>query len=467
MAANGRELPGFYFDPEKKKYFKIEANHVAPRGSKYSQEAKRKRSEAFVQTKQQELLQRSRVLQSASIAGVALHRELGCRQPGFLRARSECVVEQLGNQWSVNLEREYAMGLNRPDINCFDIDRITGGFILGVADAKGIGNVIAFPPKDENAENRGAEGASPWVMMAFRSTISSISMSPSNTIVATSTGSHQAPVVYITKATHQPETFRRTGRNLLRMGQYSSPTNPGLSLQFRPDVDTIWASTFNQFNASGPTENVAIGTSNGVIQLYGENDWQFRQAMSTTSDVLALDWLSPNTLAAGLRNATVRLWDSRSNGTSLRLFHGGPVVGVKRAGNESLVAVCGLKSSLCLYDLRMTKAASPINAHTMIPYPKVSNSTTPVIRFAYENEYTYPVGFDVNADLGIIAAGDGAGGLQVFSLRTGRHERGWKQRMQTRRDEDVWNRCVRIVENDEGPPTICAAIGSRIQKFFW
>lgn len=30
------QLPGFYFDEEKKKYFKIQPNHIAPSNAKYS-----------------------------------------------------------------------------------------------------------------------------------------------------------------------------------------------------------------------------------------------------------------------------------------------------------------------------------------------------------------------------------------------------------------------------------------------
>lgn len=40
---DGREIPGFYFDKEKKKYFKIQNPHtVPPPGSKYSLENVRK-----------------------------------------------------------------------------------------------------------------------------------------------------------------------------------------------------------------------------------------------------------------------------------------------------------------------------------------------------------------------------------------------------------------------------------------
>lgn len=40
------DLPGMYWDDDKKKYFKIQANHVAPEGAKYSRENVKKETEA-------------------------------------------------------------------------------------------------------------------------------------------------------------------------------------------------------------------------------------------------------------------------------------------------------------------------------------------------------------------------------------------------------------------------------------
>jgi len=34
-----KEIPGFYFDEQKHKYYKIQPNHIAPKDSKYSREA--------------------------------------------------------------------------------------------------------------------------------------------------------------------------------------------------------------------------------------------------------------------------------------------------------------------------------------------------------------------------------------------------------------------------------------------
>ena len=40
-----RDIPGFYYDVEKKKYFKMQPNHIAPQGSKYSKESVQREAE--------------------------------------------------------------------------------------------------------------------------------------------------------------------------------------------------------------------------------------------------------------------------------------------------------------------------------------------------------------------------------------------------------------------------------------
>jgi hypothetical protein len=77
------EIPGFYYDPEKKKYFKIQANHAAPPNAQYSQQAvKRKRSELtkrenktrFRQRENKETIQKAASLKHPL---VNLQREIG------------------------------------------------------------------------------------------------------------------------------------------------------------------------------------------------------------------------------------------------------------------------------------------------------------------------------------------------------------------------------------------------------
>ena len=104
---------GFYFDPEKKKYFKIQANHVAAQGSasKYSKEAvkkeieeqrERKRRDLFEQREEKMRIKRSRVLESPLGGGWGITRELGTT-----------VTES-----SINM-RAWAQGLQRKEVSNF------------------------------------------------------------------------------------------------------------------------------------------------------------------------------------------------------------------------------------------------------------------------------------------------------------------------------------------------------------
>lgn len=56
-----RDLPGFYYDEAKKKYFKILPNHVTPQDSKYSKDAFRKEAQSkLLQAEEKEYIQRHR-----------------------------------------------------------------------------------------------------------------------------------------------------------------------------------------------------------------------------------------------------------------------------------------------------------------------------------------------------------------------------------------------------------------------
>lgn len=79
-------IPGFYFDEEKQKYFKIQANHLVPQGAKYSKgnvkqeirKAKKQKVDDRKQTKlYQHTVKRSEILQHAITGGAGLHREQG------------------------------------------------------------------------------------------------------------------------------------------------------------------------------------------------------------------------------------------------------------------------------------------------------------------------------------------------------------------------------------------------------
>lgn len=85
-------LPGFYYDAERKKYFKIQPNHVAAHGSasKYSnatvkkeveEQREQKRRKLFEQREMKMKIKRSKVLESPLGGAWGVIRELGVAKP--------------------------------------------------------------------------------------------------------------------------------------------------------------------------------------------------------------------------------------------------------------------------------------------------------------------------------------------------------------------------------------------------
>lgn len=347
----------------------------------------------------------------------------------------------------------------KPEISCFDYDAATGGLLIGASDRLGQGTVMSLIPIANNADNGPTPHQKPTenhldvrALMAVKSDISSVNIAPSRAVVITSQGGNNTPpIVHLTRLLDPAEAENE-----------SIPVDSGMSMQFRhPDITTIWCSAPNPWETSG-NDQIAIGTQTSVINIHGSGHWQTHPAIRTDSDVLALSWIAPHTLAAGLRSAEVRLWDSRSNGTSLRLRHRGVVTGIKSAGSEAQIVVDGLRSSLCMYDLRMVRA----------PKKTGSRPSKALIEFASEDhQEMYPTGFDVNPELGIVIAAGDKDWLSAYSLRSGKRLERWRISNElsldpSKREEGV-TKCARFVETQQGAPEIMASFNSRIVKFAW
>ncbi|KAF2478740.1 hypothetical protein BDY17DRAFT_328261 [Neohortaea acidophila] len=86
---NRGDLPGYYWDEDKKRYFKIQANHLVPEAAKYAkgnvnQErriSKKRKTETQQKAKRQSaLMRKAPVLNSSVLGGTGLGRELGVDQ---------------------------------------------------------------------------------------------------------------------------------------------------------------------------------------------------------------------------------------------------------------------------------------------------------------------------------------------------------------------------------------------------
>ena len=123
-------IPGFYYDNEKRKYFKIQPNHVATHGpaSKYSKAAvkreteeqhEQKRRKVLEQKKREMTIKRSKVLNDPLAGGWGVTRELGLND----------------TEGTTTMMRAWAHGLESRAVLCFrhHPGRGSGTFVIDKA----------------------------------------------------------------------------------------------------------------------------------------------------------------------------------------------------------------------------------------------------------------------------------------------------------------------------------------------
>ena len=189
----------------------------------------------------------------------------------------------------------------------------------------------------------------------------------------------------------------------------------------RPAAHTsVWTSTCSPTSGS-----IGVGTGTGVIlihetpsgpttQLHPFGDWSNR-ALPTASDVLALEFLSDATLAAGQRDGAVELLDtrelSRGRKPALALRHPSAVTHLRRV-DEHRVVVNGLKSSVCIFtpmlcagSNRQLRMFDLRYAHQAAPMRGYLSPTRPLLVYEHSNDFRIGLGFDVDLASGLVAAG--------------------------------------------------------------
>ncbi|TKA65656.1 hypothetical protein B0A49_07838 [Cryomyces minteri] len=479
---DGREIPGYYF--ETKKYFKILPNHVAPRGAKYSEanvkeakieSRKRKRAAAQEITQRRQLVQRARLLSSPLAGGIGLARETG---PGHyplrrLDAQSKAYGLGLEEKTYEQLSQDQYRKFTEADlVHQFAVDKSTSAVLLSY----GRRLYISFPARvDTELE----------LLEVAQTDIASVNISRTRTVILTTTGGgNRAPEVHLVHLLDPRFTTLHRPIVSDRATVFTSQ-DPFVN-------DSMWGNAPtapNPFMASNSTDLIAVGGPQGMtlLTLDGSNSWQCEATLQTSSAILALDWLSPTTLAAGLRNSSVMLWDSRSRGHTARLQHPGAVFGLKRADQESRLVVCGLRNSMALYDLRMVRdspsASQPRAKHGS--KQARSPASAPVFAFSYANEHHLSRGFDVCPDAGLVAAADRDNVVQLYSLHTGdsikRHGQAegtcaddgprflegaeLTHRLERKPQSDI--RCVRFIEDVLGRWKVLANKDRRIVQYSW
>ncbi|EGC48209.1 conserved hypothetical protein [Histoplasma capsulatum var. duboisii H88] len=374
-----RDIPGYYYDAEKNKYFKIQANHTAPLGSKYSRDVikqreqtalRRKRIEDHSRRVSTETIKRSNMLHYP-LGGKLLQRECGTLPASRSFVSENCAAESLGRC------NEPGCLISRGEVRQRPLDWDSPGW--------------SYLP---NKQNR------PWQYKSHQ---------------------RQCNRVMIGHDWAQLAGFSTR----LPLFENIQPA-PRITLTISPSKVSGTRFYYNgsmiRCSAACPslTDSIFVVSNSSDLLLITrtESTWAAKDVkLPNTADVMSVEWLTPRVVIAGMNNSLVQFFDLRSQDTVSRLQHPHGVYKIRKV-DEWRIVMAGAKKNLHMYDLRY--ASSGIARH---PQPNKPNhtSTKPYISFhEYENDHISHDELDVSPEIGLLACTSPSKRIQLFSLSTGK-----------------------------------------------
>ncbi|OLL24849.1 WD repeat-containing protein 21 [Neolecta irregularis DAH-3] len=358
-------IPGFFYDPQKKKYFKIMPNHKCGSSHPYSQQTIAKREKLETAEKADKINLRQRGFQKSYIETRSL-----CNQ-------SQSAQQDFRSRLSVQKSR-LSFGYIDPYVNVTAIayDFNTGNLIFG--DHTGL--VSLLQPTCEK----------PQPMFNFFSETTCIAIGSDRRLVATCQGNERgAGMIHISALTNQEGVLDLQNHITLTPHRNQS----------------IWTCAISSSN------KIAVGGS-GMFMLIEQSGHDCTQRiLRSKSDVFAVQFLDENVCMAGSRDGCIRAFDSRVKSDDHQLFirHSSTVAGIKVL-SEYQIIVNGLRNSLKLYDVRFPHPPAPSSLY--------SAPSKPVFEYTgHINEHSLTLGFDANRNTGIITAAGSDNRLRFWNSR--------------------------------------------------
>ncbi|KAI8226761.1 hypothetical protein K4K55_008341 [Colletotrichum sp. SAR 10_96] len=369
------QIPGFYYDEEKGKYFKIEKTQSAPQNAAWSAESVKRRKvkhrEAEAVAARQERLKRhivrSAVLRDPLLGGF-LEAELGVVKRerkirsgggggssfGVNDVPAAAWARGLTDKGDVPFVPSFATG-RFPNIPCFWVSGHDDKTGLGVAYATVDEETVigSYIPTNENDEYVGL--VIYGVQMLTLAGYLSVQMLP---------------------------VVRSIGSNNLRHISYRSGRHEGV----------VNSTTIGPPSSSNMV--CVIGTSFGLLRLMGDERVRWLgpprpRPGPPEGDFFTSSFLpdNPNVLFAGGRNPTIKLMDMRTMWDAWELLPIGPVAHVEAVNPHQFVAA-GPRSLMAVFDIRYRR---------LLP-----NGVQPVVEFeGYKNDAHMHIGWAVDADAGV------------------------------------------------------------------
>lgn len=443
------EIPGYFFDAEKGKYFKYHPNpaHANSKENVAKRLKKEKAESSAAAQKAEEKAQRIVVPHKKNLHHQILRRELADNSKPFFSRSVWPAASAAGFNQTKALVKGHSL------IRLFDYDT-KSGTVFAVCGETRINKYTSRGPGRPNTRTE---------LLVTTSTVSSLNYLPaSDTLAATTYGSDRPPVVYLTNP----------GTDLQGVGQVFTPANCPViwSSAPRPTFSTSREHTSSVHAAD--TEFVAFGASKDMklLQSGPDGNWIYNDALKTESDVLALSWLSPTILSLGGRDGHIRIYDIRAKGSTKILTHSTPISQIRPADDFQRIVVSGIRDTLMVYDMRMGLTSdvpedrSKRQKYHKRPKPKTSAFYTQFNSHA--NHIELDLGMDVNPRLGLVAAGDGDRNLNIHNLYTGELLKQWSNASaESAHGRSI--RSVRFVIDHNGDEALMATVDGVVVTFSW
>ncbi|KAJ6781877.1 hypothetical protein PWT90_08033 [Aphanocladium album] len=406
------EIPGYYFDPVKKKYFNIEKSHTAPPSAAWSSdEVKRRRvDDAAAESARRRArllrnhIQRCGALQSDVVARARLLREVGEKRTG---GSNVAVVEDLtATAWAGGL-----------------VDKGSIPFVPSFARARYANMPCLYVGGDDVKTGLGVA----YATLDEETLVGSYIATDDNDAPLLSDEDDWRPQWLLGETSHYQRLYIRHRLRDEWLVHQSTPapassdllcvigTNAGI-LRVRSNETMAWISSAPSSSSSSSSSSAPQGKH--VPQEVFDQDFQTGNA---------------NVLLAGGRQARLWLTDLRAPEVQWCSVPHASSIAHLRSISEHQILVAGLRSSMCVYDMRFFGRKNPnqnqggqsqsqSQSRSQSQRQKwTPNGSTPVLTFdGYKNEAHVHTGWDVCRELGLVAAAHDDGTVKLFSLRSGR-----------------------------------------------
>ncbi len=487
-------LPGFYFDSEKNRYFKIQANHIAPTDSKYSRQAVqaekvirkvKRRDESVRRLKETATVTRSKLLQHPLLA---FDRRLGDIRKSVTSQVAEYYAASLGGRDAIT-GRGLSINRGRTGSGYFAVDHDSGTLFVDM-----FGQVMRDAPpsatrlfafhRRRELEERAVEepttrGDRSWPSTSIQDGAGKLY--------------HNTDAETITLVARVENMFA-IGSGLVIWAQSSGPT-------YRPQESRVKVAAcqegpfaerhdlvhecafYNRIvdivgqprSSLGPSYLVSLATE-GALWLMDTSTWRYPVAKyplnqsDGTNDLMKIRFKDHNILMGGTRSGKMLLLDIReppssaSRSSATRVQHSSAITNLHVLPDHNSILLAGL-STTSTYDLRYTPSPSlKCHAPGSNSYrlsPSILSFHIPETR--WQNQYGLGWTYDPELNIMISASTDHVNNHRVgmWSVRTGRM-------IKSPLNEYVFPgavRCADIARLRDGPKSILLSGGDDITEW--